>query len=141
VLDQLAAGSITGQPQDRSQVSYAPKIRKSDTLIDWGQEAERLYDFIRGLSPSPGAYTWLRVACRAPLRMIILGSRRLPGEIADALPGKPEASARGIVVNCRQDQLLITEVKPAGGRQMSAAEYLKGHPLDPEAMFLSRGPV
>ncbi len=141
VLDQLAAGSITGQPQDRSQVSYAPKIKKLDTLIDWDQTPDRLHNFIRGLSPRPGPYTWLEVPGGAPVRMIILGSRQLPGGIADVPPGKAEVDARGIVVSCRQGKLLITEVKPAGGRQMSAAEYLKGHPLAPEAMFLSRNPT
>src|SRR5690606_18989549 len=54
-------GEVAGQPQpqDKDDLKPAPKIHKEDCLIDWKQPVGRVYNFIRGLSPYPAAYTHL----------------------------------------------------------------------------------
>ena len=56
-IAQLKAGTLVPQPQDRSQATLAPLLKKEDGVIDWALPATALANRVRGLSPWPGAYT------------------------------------------------------------------------------------
>ena len=58
-VDSIIAGTFTTTPQEEGEVTAAPKIFRETCRIDWNQPAKRIYDFIRGLSPYPAAWTTL----------------------------------------------------------------------------------
>ena len=59
-LRKFAAGEIQPIPQDDSQKSIAPMLKKEDGLVDWSLSAQHIYDRIRGLQPWPGTFTTFR---------------------------------------------------------------------------------
>jgi methionyl-tRNA formyltransferase len=114
-------GKITPQPQETTEVSYAPKITEEVTLIQWRDEARAIYNRIRGLSPSPAAHTFLhgqRVALhRAALTRFPENGN--PGTIY----GLTET---GVVVNCGKGTIEIRELQLENRKKMSASEFVKG---------------
>ncbi|SVC62353.1 uncharacterized protein METZ01_LOCUS315207, partial [marine metagenome] len=58
-LNQLDCGSLKAVPQNADQASYAPKLKKEDGLIEWNQPAIKIHNLVRGLTPWPGAFSFL----------------------------------------------------------------------------------
>ncbi|MBR5430496.1 MAG: methionyl-tRNA formyltransferase [Firmicutes bacterium] len=122
-LPLIAAGTAPRTPQDHSRATYAPMLKKEDELIDWGQEARRVHDRIRGMNPFPGAYT-----LREGKRLKLWASRLecLPTE--GAAPGTVVAVGRaGLWVACADQALLLTEVQPEGKSRMDGGAYVRGY--------------
>lgn len=138
-LQRLESGDIPPPlPQDPTQVTRAPKIRKSFGLIDWSQAPEYLERFVRALQPWPTAYTFLHQPGCPPQRWIITRLQvgpEVPESSPSVLPGTllpPEEAPPGfpLAVQTGARRLaLIMELQPAGKRRMTAAEFLRGHPL------------
>ncbi len=126
-LARIQNGTVTPQPQDQSQATMAPLLKKEDGLLDWTLPALDLANRVRGLSPWPGAYTYLGedrwVVWKASVldRLVV---RVLPGTIVDA-------TKEGLVVATGDGVLRIMEFQPANSRRMSVAQYLTGHTLAP----------
>lgn len=126
---RIAAGDTTGTPQDPALASHAPKLFRDDCRVDWGASAKACHDRIRGLSPVPTAFADLAGGEVKLLRSRLARVRSvLPqGELvgltrertADGLPGVGVACGDGEVVE-------LLEVKPAGKRAMSGAEWRNG---------------
>jgi methionyl-tRNA formyltransferase len=140
LVQRLAAGdNPPALPQDATQATRAPKIRKSFGLIDWSQSPEYLERFVRAMQPWPTAYTFLHQKGRPPQRWIITRLQvgpELPEHCPPAPPGtlrlyESAAADSPLAVQTGTRRLaLITELQPAGKRRMSAAEFLRGHPLE-----------
>jgi methionyl-tRNA formyltransferase len=125
-LEGVEAGSLTPMPQDHGLATYAPKLRKEDGMIVWDRSAIILANFIRGVTPWPGAMTRhqgkpLRVWRATPMA---LSERGTPGKIATI-------DKLGAWVETGDGYLVLLEVQPAGGRRMDAAAYARGHGLHP----------
>jgi methionyl-tRNA formyltransferase len=127
-IPDYVAGKVQPRPQPSEGVSHAPKMKKSDGQIDWNQPAAAIWNRVRGLVPWPGAFTHLPAQPQPQLLKIwqvqvveISGS---PGEIL-------RADKTGIVVACGLGALQIQSLQREGGRRLSAAEFLAGHPLHP----------
>ena len=123
VLDRLArTGSLVGRPQPALGVTYAAKITRADTVIDWRASAATIDRQVRAFDPVPGACT---------TRNGELVKVWVAEPIADgAAPGAPgvvlAADARGLVVACGEGALRVAEIQPAGSRRMTAAEFIAG---------------
>jgi methionyl-tRNA formyltransferase len=137
VVDDLAAGLAVEAPQDPAQATYAPRLNKSEGLIDWTQPAQSIHDRIRGLRPWPQAFTFLDGA-----RYIILKSRAEPHLSAasaarDAHPGElVQASGERLIVRCGDHSALaILEIQPEGRRPLDVREFLAGHHAQPGQVF------
>jgi methionyl-tRNA formyltransferase len=132
-IPDYVAGKIQPMPQPAEGVSHAPKIKKEDGRIDWNLPAKTIWNRLRAFTPWPGAFTFLKAEPKPHLLKIwkaeIVGCSGNPGEILSA--GKD-----GIVAACGQDALRILELQREGGRRMSAAEFLAGHPLRTGGGFL-----
>ncbi len=122
----IEAGRAPRRPQDPSQVSFAPKLRREEGLIRWSDPADRIVNLVRALVPWPVAYTVRDGELLRIWRATAEGDapeQAAPGVVlrADDAEGAPivVASGRGVV--------LIHEVQPASGRRMSAAAYVRGH--------------
>ena len=122
----LIAGRVAPAPQPAEGVSYAPKIKKQDGRLAWSEACRVIWNRVRGLAPWPGAFTFLPGGSRPNLLKIWAAQTAeaagSPGEILSA-------DKTGIVVGCGTESLRILTVQLEGGRRLSAAEFLAGHPL------------
>ena len=125
-LDRLAGGRLEPRPQDDSAATVAPKIGKSESLIDWSRDARYLERMVRAFLPSPVAYTW----CHGE-RLRILGAEALGGEGAAAPGTIVRAEGDGIDVQAGSGRLRLLELQRPGRRAMSAAQFLHGRALAP----------
>jgi methionyl-tRNA formyltransferase len=131
-VDMIAVGTAQGVKQDKSQASKAPKLTKEHGLIDWTRDAEQVCNQIRAMQPWPTAYTFFHSGEKPPVRIIIhRASARGPYSAFPMRPGTLNAtSIQHLEVAARFDCLVdIHELQPAGKKRMSAAEFLRGHPI------------
>ncbi|HEY1171906.1 MAG TPA: methionyl-tRNA formyltransferase [Verrucomicrobiae bacterium] len=117
-------GDIKPQPQPPEGSTYARKITKDDGRMDWAQPARVLFNRIRGLTPWPGAFTFLSPENK--LRLLKIWQTELVVDVSGQ-PGKVlQADKTGIVVACGEGALRITSLQREGGRRMTAAEFSAG---------------
>jgi len=128
------------RPQDDAQATFAPRLKKEDGRVDWEKPARAVYNHIRGVTPWPGAFTFLPTGGKKrPLRVVVDRAARLPAASREASPGEVDsAGADGLDVACAPGAVRILELTPAGKRRMRAAEFLNGHPLEPGDRFLGK---
>jgi methionyl-tRNA formyltransferase len=135
VVDRIAAGeSLPGTPQDDSQATKAPKLKKEDGDLDWTRTAPQVCCQVRAMHPWPTAYThWLREG-QQPLRLIVHrvsaraqaeGEALAPGEILQSSNDVLAVAAGGGTV------VEIHELQPAGKKRMPAADFLRGRRPQP----------
>lgn len=125
-ITQLKAGTLTPKKQDDSQATLAPLLKKEDGLIDWTMGATALANRIRGLSPWPGAYTFL-----GDERWNIWRAVASVGATTDK-PGTIVAvNKQGIVVATGDGVLEIREIQTANSKRMSVGQFLAGHRVVP----------
>jgi methionyl-tRNA formyltransferase len=139
VVEQLAAGTVRGAPQDKSQATKAPKLTKEHGRIDWSRTAEQVCNHIRAMQPWPTAYTFLCRTGQPPLRLLIYRAVAGAPLTVPAEPGAvlldPEQSDHVEVATGQQTQVEVQELQPAGKRRMTAAEFVRGHRLQPGDLF------
>ena len=124
-IAQLKAGTLVPRPQDASQATLAPLLKKEDGAIDWALPATALVNRVRGFSPWPGAYTTLTGGDR----WTIWRALALPGPVTE-LPGIVVAvTNKAIHVATGEGVLAVTELQPANSRRMAVPQYLAGHPV------------
>jgi methionyl-tRNA formyltransferase len=116
-------GSLSLTPQPAAGVTYAAKISKDETRIDWTKPWRDVHDHIRGLSPFPGA--WFEIG---GVRVKALRSTR--GEGGGA-PGT--ALDNHLTVACGDGAERLTQVQRAGRQPMAAEEFLRGTKVEPGA--------
>lgn len=139
VVDALESETCKPIPQDRSQATRAPRIKKAQGLIDWSRTAEEICRHVRAMQPWPSAYTFVPVPGKEPLRLIVLrcetvealpGVRSLPGTIARAAGDELFVQTGSGIVAIRQLQL-------AGKKPMGPGELLRGHDITEQTVLLA----
>lgn len=140
-LNLVETGKATYTKQNENEVSFAPKLKKETGLIFWSQETQKIHNLIRGVTPSPGAYTYYaRNAPEEKKRILILKTQihDVP-KIKTALnPGTvAEIAPCGIHVATLDGFLCITRLQPEGKRAMDAQEYIRGHKMATHDTFIS----
>ena len=146
-LDGLQKGTITPVDQHLwpapAALRPAPKIFRDTCRIDWRQSAEQVRNLLRGLSPSPGAWTLITAPddrpCDAPAdRPSDAPSEQGGGEILKiykaALSDYAESAAPGtllcmdghLIARCGDGWITLIEVQPAGKKRMSGEDFLRG---------------
>ena len=126
-LAELEAGRARAAPQPASGVTHAPKIEKRETHLGWSRPALELERAVRAFRPAPGAFALLEGAPVKIWRARVVDAAGAPGSI---LEGQGE-----LVIACGSQALAVSELQRAGGRRVSAAEFLRGHRLRPGARF------
>jgi methionyl-tRNA formyltransferase len=111
-------------PLSAAQLQGAPKIFKDTCKIDWHQPAKRVYDFVRGLSPYPGAWTTLVTADGKPTVLKIFKTQKtvLPA----TAPGSIVVEGKHLFVTAADQRLEILELQLEGKKRMMAADFLNG---------------
>lgn len=135
-IDKLLAndGKIAATPQEQFVQSEhhlrpAPKIFKETCEINWNQSAKDIYNFVRGLSPYPAAWTTWNISKDDPTSkqvMIKIYKTRLTGEATTEKPGSINTDQRKIYVATTTEWLEITELQMAGKKRMNAKDFLNG---------------
>ncbi|MEO6625769.1 MAG: methionyl-tRNA formyltransferase [Burkholderiaceae bacterium] len=130
VLRLAQQGPLQSQAQARDGVCYAFKVERQEARIDWSLPAAQLERNVRAFDPTPGA--WIEWKGQ-PLK---IWSALVVPDAAAAPPGQiVAAGAVGIDVACAQGTLRLLTLQRAGGRRVSAAEFLHGHGLRPGMGF------
>jgi methionyl-tRNA formyltransferase len=125
-LDAIEAGTAVETPQDDAQATYAPKLSKSEAVVDWSRPAQRIHNQIRGLWPWPHASTYLGGT------RYILHRSRLSSVDHDAEPGSIIRASLidGVHVACGTSTALeLLELQLEGKRVMSARDALASKAL------------
>ncbi|HVK38741.1 MAG TPA: methionyl-tRNA formyltransferase [Candidatus Kapabacteria bacterium] len=138
-LGLIERDAVEPRIQDDTQATPAPKIFRDDCRIEWDLPAERVHDFIRGLSPHPGAFTHRGGTMVKVLRsrsvVEAVADQTMTGDASDTHPGALSSDGRRLFVECRSSRLEVLIVQPEGRRAMSAEEYLRGRPVTPGERF------
>lgn len=132
-LDLVRRGQAPREPQDPQRATYAPMLTAADERIRWDRPAEQIRNHVRGMDPWPGACTRIGKGRVKVWRVETLADgadpAAPPGTVLSADPGC------GIIVQAAPGRVVITELQPAGGRRMSAQDYLRGRAV-PERTLL-----
>jgi len=135
-LDEIEYGTAVGHPQDHALACEAPSLRKSDGAVPWNVSAVRLCNFIRGMTPWPGPFTFLQTAGGETRGRLILLRAHAVTDLGDearhaigpaARPGVVVRADRELIVATGEGFVSLARVKPEGARPMDAAAYLRGH--------------
>jgi methionyl-tRNA formyltransferase len=123
-LALIEAGQAPEVPQKHELATYAPKIDRATTRVDWSRDARTIVNQVRAYDPRPGAFTQL-----GDIEVKLFGAH-LASEVPRA--GKAgeviDVGAGGLVVGCQDASAcaLFTHVQPAGKKRMTAEEWLRG---------------
>jgi methionyl-tRNA formyltransferase len=129
-LFRLQKNDLLPTPQNSDLASYAPKLKKEESLIDWKIDAESIFNKIRGLSPWPGTHTLYNGK-----RLAILKGEIVLGESSDR-PGHVERiTETGIEVGTGKNRLKITELKLEGKKAMPVKSFLLGYKITRDDIF------
>src|SRR6516162_1403260 len=119
-LGALERSSLQLTPQPDEGVTYAAKIDKNETRIDWSKPWQAVHDHCRGLSPFPGAWSELPGAGRIKVLRTTRGEGSgAPGTVLDDR----------LTIACGDGAVRILELQRAGGRPMKTEEFLRGTPV------------
>ncbi|HEV2727000.1 MAG TPA: methionyl-tRNA formyltransferase [Solirubrobacterales bacterium] len=121
-LDLLAEGALEFTEQDEDGVTYAEKVDSAERRLDPERPAGELAAKVRALNPHVGTYLELAGEDRLGVRR----ARAVEGELE---PGRLTGLDGALLLGCGEGILQLDEVQPPGGKPMSAAAYLRGHPL------------
>lgn len=121
-IPALDEGRLTPTPQDDSNATYAPILKKEDGRIDWQMDSDQVARRVRAFVPWPGVYTHFKGK-----RLLITGAESMewtgeekPGTVIDA-------GRDGIDIVTGSGIFRIITLRPEGKREMSATEFLAGH--------------
>jgi methionyl-tRNA formyltransferase len=124
-LAALEKGALVLTPQRPDGVTYAAKIDKAETRIDWTRSWQAVHDHCRGLSPFPGAWCEIGGARVKVLRTTKAEGSGAPGTVLDDR----------LAVACRDGALRIVELQRAGKQAMKADDFLRGTPVAPRTVL------
>ena len=147
-VNLAANGKITRAKQNNDWATYAPKVEKEETQIDFAKPAHVVYNLIRGLSPVPGAFTFLAGKRVKVFKAKLTHSVAQPypaccfedragafAELGDndrqsGVPGEILfADKRGICIACGESAIVITELQPEGKGRMTSQAFLAGNKI------------
>lgn len=125
----IEAGKAPRRPQDEAQASYVKMLDKSMSPINWDQSPRAVSKWIFGMQPWPVATMDLAGTT------VKVFDAEYTDEKTQLLPGEiVRADKSGLVIACAAGECLrITELQAPGKKRMSAADYLRGHPLGRKA--------
>jgi methionyl-tRNA formyltransferase len=125
-LGALERGSLQFKPQPDSGATYANKIDKTETRIDWTRPWQEVHNHCRGLSPFPGAWCEFPGAGRVRILRTTMGDGSgAPGRVLDDK----------LTIACGEGAVRLVELQRAGKQPMNADEFLRGTPVAPSSVL------
>lgn len=128
-MAELEAGGLGLEPQGDDAVTYAKKIDKAETRIDWSKPAAEVHNTIRGLSPFPGAWCEMELGGKRErvklLRSTLGAGGGAPGTVLDG----------DLTIACGEGAVRLVTLQKAGGKALGADDFLRGNPVAPGTVF------
>ena len=130
-VDDILSGNVRSVPQEHllplagTALHTAPKIFKETCQIDFHQNAKQVHDFIRGLSPIPGAWTLMAKVGEKPLTLKIYKACKT-GSPTQEEPGTLMADGKWLLVACADEWLQIDTLQLSGKKKMETRDFLNG---------------
>ncbi len=123
ISDALAnLDSLLATPQDSSRATYAAKISKTEARIDWTRSSRDIERQVRAFDPAPGAETEYLGSVLKVWECVLADGNGAPGTVL-------EVDRVSFTVACGDAALTLLQLQRAGGRKLSAAEFLRGSPI------------
>ncbi|HTG80693.1 MAG TPA: methionyl-tRNA formyltransferase [Geobacteraceae bacterium] len=123
-LDLLVADKLVPEKQDDALSCYAPMLKKEHGLLDWSTGAQEIKNLVRGVTPWPGAFSYLDGKAVKVFRVDVADGSGTPGTIL-------RAGREGIDVACGRGSVLVKELQLEGRKRLAAAEFLAGYKIEP----------
>jgi methionyl-tRNA formyltransferase len=129
-IEQVVAGTAQKQLQDASGVTFAPRLKKETGKINWHDNVINIVNLIRGLSPSPAAYTHLEG------QVLKIFSAETNENKTSEEPGTiGTVSTAGLSVAASDGYVILKDVQLAGKKRMLTKDFLRGHKVKPETVL------
>lgn len=125
-IQDIADGTATRTPQDDSLATHAAKIEKEDCKIDFSRSATVLDCAIRGVTPIPGAFAYLKGKMLKIYKATPIDAKGNPGEVIAVDP----KGTGSFTVACGEGALLVKGVIPEGKGKMSAGDFVRGRKIE-----------
>jgi methionyl-tRNA formyltransferase len=120
----LKDGSVRPVPQPAEGVTFAPRIEREHTRLEWTRPASVLERMVRAFAPEPAAFTTLAGATLKVIDAAVHPGAGVPGTVLDAGP-------HGLIVATGDQALVLREVQLQGKRRMPVGAFLAGHRVPP----------
>lgn len=138
-IDRLEHGDVPLQPQEESQATFAPRLRKEEAEIRWYAPPDRIQDHVLGMWPWPGSVTsWVPPGQRSAELLLVHEVQPVdlePGTVEALAPGTVRSTASGkVLVACGGDGLdtvALLQLQRPGKRALASADFLRGAALPP----------
>ena len=121
-IDMISKSKAVGIPQNNSEATFAPPLKKNMSPIDWTDTATRIRDKVRGFNPWPIATAELN-GLVYKIFSVDIGDKQKAGVPGDII----NTDNNELEVICANGTVIIKELQAPGGKRMSAADYLRGH--------------
>lgn len=128
IVDALRNLPLTPCPQPSDGVTYAAKIDKAESMLDWRLPALQLSRQVRAFNPFPGTLAYLDGTSVKIWKAVPDANGGVPGTVLSA-------NKDGIVVACGEGALRLCELQKAGGKRLEAAQFLAGTPIAVGSVF------
>ena len=123
-IGQIVAGTAQRKPQDASVVTFAPRLKKETGKIDWNNKVSDIVNLIRGLSPTPAAYTQLEGHV-----LKIFTAEANQNKVSETAGTIGAVGAAGLPVAASDGYVILKDVQLAGKKRMLAQDFLRGYHL------------
>jgi methionyl-tRNA formyltransferase len=125
-LNGVFEGTLTSKPQaefDSNNLKHAPKIFKTDCEIKWNQTAQKVHDFVRGLSPYPAAWTTFALPDKKTAKIFktLKSGRAHHNQVGQIIVEKDQ-----LFITCSDELLEVIEIQLEGKKRVSAVEFVRG---------------
>ena len=129
-IEKLTIGTATCTPQNHAAATYAPRLKKEDGLIRWNTDITGIVNLVRGLSPSPGAYTFLD---RKKLKILDAVAEESPAGEKVGVTGM--VTEKGLPVAAQNGCVYLREIQMESKKRMPVREFLRGYPVNPGSVL------
>jgi len=138
-VDAILAGTVKSIPQEEmavvGELRPAPKIFKDTCRIDWNRPVKRIYDFVRGLSPYPAAWTELVQPSGESIVVKIFETEKI-GESHQLAPGTLQTDGKNYIRVAAEDGFVgIRSLQLPGKKRLKTDELLRGFRLTEECVM------
>jgi len=144
-LARIESGTAVRTPQPLEGATYAGRIEKAHGIIDWTRPAIEIHNRMRAMTPAPGATAILNGEA-----LHLSGSKLVGDDAAVGTPGPDGATAPGTIIAIQDGVLRVAtgnglidihDIRPAGGKTMSGADYARGRGIVPGSRFEAMPPA
>lgn len=124
-INQISTGTVKAIEQDHAQATPAPKLSKRNTQINFERSAHEVHNFIRGLSPFPGAWSTYKEE-----KINIYLSKPVNFQ-KDLAPGELYSDTGRLITGCGEGLLELLKLQLPGKKAMSGQDFVNGYDLHP----------